>query len=97
MLAFGSNARSVANTVEGAGIQTAATYEQVFQLELARQTLAAGAHLYRPKDVLEVQTEHLVTGSAVDLIPLTLLVGLALTYWYAISSIKCFTMLKKQP
>jgi hypothetical protein len=82
MMAFGASATWVKTIVEGTGPQTIMSYEQSFALMLARQVMASGAHLYRPKDALEVRSERPVSGSMMNLVPLTILGVLMLAYWY---------------
>ncbi|KDR66408.1 hypothetical protein GALMADRAFT_147995 [Galerina marginata CBS 339.88] len=64
----------VSTPIDGAGLQTDATYEQAYSLQLSRQMVARGAFIYQPTDAIQIQSENTISGSNLQVIPLTIFV-----------------------
>ena len=73
---------TVKSNVEGAGIQTATTYEEAFSLELSRRILGLGATLYIQNEATEVHSEVATVGSELNLIPFTILLACMTLFGY---------------
>lgn len=71
---FFSSSTLISDAVDGAGLQTKMPYEEAYSLELSRQTLARGAYIYAPSDVLSILRELNIIGTELQLIPLVIFV-----------------------
>ena len=79
---FSGASTLVSDAVNGAGLLTNMSYEQAYGLELSKQTLARGAYIYEPRDVLSISKELNVIGSKLQLIPLVIFVVATFIFAY---------------
>ncbi|KDR67245.1 hypothetical protein GALMADRAFT_283600 [Galerina marginata CBS 339.88] len=71
---------AVSNAVNGAGLQQGTTYEEAYSLELSRRVIGPSAFIYKPTNVLEIHSQHGVTGSRLELAPLIIFIGTLLVF-----------------